>query len=280
MSIAQALVKSDAPTTRCRHRVCSGPPIGLAYGFRIAHYGSRKAEKRFWSKEADPEAESRLGLPLGAALLPLRLKSRCVIRSGLVGRLSFRFGTECGVATQPGVARRASFRFEAEPASRPPAANQFQINTGATSTPVRRVRRSSIRRTSSATGRSPKRATVRSRRGARQHVAWAREDMAEFWGASEAHERANGNTYREYELALPRELSPAARLALVEPFAAQAFGVTRPYQWAIHTCTARNGKEQPHVHLMSSHRQLDPMCQVTQWQQLRCSWIGGQATVP
>ena len=38
----------------------------------------------------------------------------------------------------------------------------------------------------------------------------------------------NGNTYREYELALPRELSPEARVALVERFASQELGSTRP----------------------------------------------------
>ena len=43
-------------------------------------------------------------------------------------------------------------------------------------------------------------------RGHGNMPAWAREDTAEFWRASDEYERANGNTYREYELALPREL--------------------------------------------------------------------------
>ncbi len=94
-------------------------------------------------------------------------------------------------------------------------------------------------------------------RGHANMPEWAREDTAEFWRASDAHERANGNTYREYELALPRELSPGARVALVQRFAEQELGSTRPYQWAIHTSTASDGKEQPHVHLMFSDRQHD-----------------------
>jgi MobA/MobL family len=94
-------------------------------------------------------------------------------------------------------------------------------------------------------------------RGVANMPAWAREDPAAFWKASDAFERANGNTYREYELALSRELSRAEQIALVERFAEQELGTTRAYQWAIHTPMAGDGKEQPHVHLMFSDRQMD-----------------------
>ena len=94
-------------------------------------------------------------------------------------------------------------------------------------------------------------------RGHGNFPEWAGEDRAAFWRASDEFERANGNTYREYELALLRELTRAEQIALVQRFAEQELGSTRPYQWAIHTCTARDGKEQPHVHLMFSDRQLD-----------------------
>ncbi len=94
-------------------------------------------------------------------------------------------------------------------------------------------------------------------RGVANMPAWAREDPAAFWKASDEFERANGNTYREYELALPRELSRDAQIALVERFAEQELGAKRPYQWAIHLSTASDGKEQPHVHLMFSDRQHD-----------------------
>jgi hypothetical protein len=86
---------------------------------------------------------------------------------------------------------------------------------------------------------------------------WAREDRNAFWTASDEFERANGNTYREYELALPRELSREQQVALVERFAEQELGTTRVYQWAIHEPNASDGKPQPHVHLMFSDRQLD-----------------------
>jgi hypothetical protein len=86
---------------------------------------------------------------------------------------------------------------------------------------------------------------------------WAREDRNAFWTASDEFERANGNTYREYELALPRELSREQQIALVERFASQELGSTRVYQWAIHEPNASDGKPQPHVHLMFSDRQLD-----------------------
>jgi hypothetical protein len=94
-------------------------------------------------------------------------------------------------------------------------------------------------------------------RGVGNLPEWARGDTQAFWRASDEFERSNGNTYREYELALPRELSDAQRVALVERFAEQELGSTRVYQWAIHNGTASDGKEQPHVHLMFSDRQLD-----------------------
>lgn len=94
-------------------------------------------------------------------------------------------------------------------------------------------------------------------RGHANMPEWAREDTTEFWRASDEFERANGNTYREYELALPRELSRGQQVALVQRFAEQELGSSRPYQWAIHTSTASDGKEQPHVHLMFSDRQHD-----------------------
>ena len=55
-------------------------------------------------------------------------------------------------------------------------------------------------------------------RGHANMPEWAREDPSAFWKASDEFERANGNAYREYELALPRELSRDHQLALVERF--------------------------------------------------------------
>ena len=87
--------------------------------------------------------------------------------------------------------------------------------------------------------------------------AWARHDAQQFWQAADAHERKNGTTYREMEIALPRELDPAERAALVREFVHQEIGEAHAYQWAIHTPAAADGQEQPHVHLMFSERQRD-----------------------
>ncbi|MGK3295870.1 hypothetical protein ACSLNR_28170, partial [Escherichia coli] len=37
---------------------------------------------------------------------------------------------------------------------------------------------------------------------------WARDNPSHFWQAADQFERANGSTYRELEIALPRELTP------------------------------------------------------------------------
>ena len=94
-------------------------------------------------------------------------------------------------------------------------------------------------------------------RGSANMPEWAREDVSAFWKASDKYERANGNTYREFEVALPRELSREQQIALVQRFAEQELGSARPYQWVIHTPLAADRKEQPHVHVMFSDRQQD-----------------------
>lgn len=87
--------------------------------------------------------------------------------------------------------------------------------------------------------------------------AWAENPVA-FWRAADAHERVNGTTYREMEIAIPRELSIEDRTALVQAFVAQEIGDRHAYQWAIHTpVMSSDGGEQPHVHLMFSERQVD-----------------------
>jgi len=88
--------------------------------------------------------------------------------------------------------------------------------------------------------------------------AWAENDPVAFWRAADAHERVNGTTYREMEIAIPRELSIEDRTALVRAFVAQEIGDHHAYQWAIHTpVMSSDGGEQPHVHLMFSERRVD-----------------------
>lgn len=87
--------------------------------------------------------------------------------------------------------------------------------------------------------------------------AWAQANPLEFWQAADMHERKNGSTYREFEIALPRELAVADRLTLVREFIQQELGDRHAYQFAIHCPTAVDGKEQPHAHIMFSERQRD-----------------------
>ncbi len=88
--------------------------------------------------------------------------------------------------------------------------------------------------------------------------AWAEGEPALFWSAADRHERANGATYREIEIALPRELNPTQRQDLVLDFIQQEIGDRHAHQWAIHNPgAALAGGEQPHAHLMYSERTAD-----------------------
>lgn len=87
--------------------------------------------------------------------------------------------------------------------------------------------------------------------------AWAQADPGCFWLAADEHERKSGTTYREMEIALPRELSTAQQIDLLREFVGQEIGDRHAYQWAIHVPAAADGGEQPHAHLMFSERTLD-----------------------
>ncbi len=87
--------------------------------------------------------------------------------------------------------------------------------------------------------------------------AWAQDNPQMFWMAADAYERKNGTSYREMEIALPRELNSGQREALVRDWVTQELGDKHPYQWAIHKPIAADGGEQPHVHLMFSERRRD-----------------------
>ncbi len=50
------------------------------------------------------------------------------------------------------------------------------------------------------------------------------DNPSHFWQAADQFERANGSTYRELEIALPRELTPEQRLELVQDFVRQEAG--------------------------------------------------------
>ena len=87
---------------------------------------------------------------------------------------------------------------------------------------------------------------------------WAEKDPAQFWQAADQHERANGATYREIEVALPREMTPEQRVELVRDMVRQELGGKHAYTWAIHNPAASlEGGEQPHAHIMYSERTID-----------------------
>ena len=86
---------------------------------------------------------------------------------------------------------------------------------------------------------------------------WAQDDPNLFWRCADEFERKNGSSYREIEIALPRELTPQQRKDLVQVFVEQELG-DHAYTWAIHTPKASiEGGEQPHAHIMYSERIQD-----------------------
>lgn len=86
---------------------------------------------------------------------------------------------------------------------------------------------------------------------------WA-ENSRDFFRAADEFERVNGSSYREYEIALPRELTKAQRAELVREFIAQEIGSKHAYTAAIHNPKASiDGGAQPHAHIMFSERTRD-----------------------
>ena len=87
---------------------------------------------------------------------------------------------------------------------------------------------------------------------------WAKDRPLNFWEAADVYERKNGSVYREFELALPRELSPEQRRELVQDFVRREIGDRHTYTFAIHCPRASlAGGEQPHAHIMWSERTRD-----------------------
>lgn len=78
-----------------------------------------------------------------------------------------------------------------------------------------------------------------------------------FWRAADEHERKNGRAYTELQIALPRELDEAQRVALAREVARDLLGDRFAYTLAVHNPEALDGQEQPHFHLMFSERVID-----------------------
>ncbi|ATX79530.1 MobA/MobL family protein [Mariprofundus aestuarium] len=86
---------------------------------------------------------------------------------------------------------------------------------------------------------------------------WATAEPALFWEASDKFERANGTTYRELEVALPRELPFSIQLDLARQLAEEVCDTRHAYSFAIHHTKASDGGLNPHVHLQFSERIQD-----------------------
>ena len=83
---------------------------------------------------------------------------------------------------------------------------------------------------------------------------FAESDPMAFWVAADAHERANGRTYTEVQVALPRELDRDQRQELARETVRELLGDRFAYTMAVHTPLAKDNIDQPHMHLMFSER--------------------------
>ena len=85
-------------------------------------------------------------------------------------------------------------------------------------------------------------------------------DRERLWNAVEASEkRKDARLARETQLALPRELDREAQVGLVRGFVAEqmvARGMVADF--AVHDVRARDGGRQPHAHVMTTTRAIDP----------------------
>lgn len=82
---------------------------------------------------------------------------------------------------------------------------------------------------------------------------WAIDNPKLFWQMADDCERANGTSYREHILTLPREFNLEQNLSLIDEWIQKEIP-NQPYSFAIHNPKASDGKEQPHCHLMFSER--------------------------
>lgn len=87
---------------------------------------------------------------------------------------------------------------------------------------------------------------------------WAQDEPRHFWQAADQFERKNGSAYREFEIALPRELNREQQTDLIREFVKHELGERHAYTFAIHNPAASiDGGEQPHAHVMMSLRVND-----------------------
>src|SRR3954464_6891126 len=117
---------------------------------------------------------------------------------------------------------------------------------------------------------SSKRGVVHSEIVAPENAPVWMNDRERLWNAVEAVERrVNARLARETQLALPRELDREAQVALARGFVGERVGARGMAPGgmsaramsacsAIHDVEARDGGRQPHCHVMTTTRAVDP----------------------
>lgn len=87
--------------------------------------------------------------------------------------------------------------------------------------------------------------------------SWAKDDPRKFWAAADENERANGTTYKEHIITIPRGMPSWSWRRFVNTWIEQELGDKHPYSYAIHETMASDGGTNPHAHIMYSPRTLD-----------------------
>ena len=94
---------------------------------------------------------------------------------------------------------------------------------------------------------------------ARQDINWARDRQALWNEAEKAENRSNSRVAREYEIALPHELSAAQRVELTRGFAQQiADRQGCAVDFAIHAPHREGDERNHHAHLLATTRTIEP----------------------
>ena len=85
--------------------------------------------------------------------------------------------------------------------------------------------------------------------------SWSK-DAKNYWKA--VSELESGVQYREFEIALPKELTDEQNIKLVQDFCKETFSNNHTYSFGIHkNIGAISGEENPHAHIMFSERLID-----------------------
>ena len=89
--------------------------------------------------------------------------------------------------------------------------------------------------------------------------SWAEDSPADYWGAADLFERANGRLYLSADFALPRGFDLEEQVEMAHAFVAQLTDEEQlPYTLAIHAGFDDKGRQHnPHAHVLISERVND-----------------------